>query len=76
MIKPVEMTKAELQDLGGRIFEYRAVHNLSANKFAKLCNITMPTVYNIENCKQAPSKMTLKKILNVIEKEDKQDETN
>ena len=76
MIKPVEMTKTELNDLSERILAYRVAHNLSAYKFAKLCNLTMPTVYNIENGKHAPSKMTLRKILNVIEKEDKQDETN
>lgn len=70
MIKSVEMTKAELNDLSERILEYRVSHNLSADKFARLCNLTMPTIYNIENCKQVPSKMTLRKILNVIEKED------
>lgn len=76
MIKSVEMTKAELNDLSERILEYRVSHNLSAYKFAQLCNLTMPTIYNIENCKQTPSKMTLRKILNVIEKEEQKNETN
>lgn len=61
------MKKEELRQLSEQILTYRAKHNLSAEKFAELCNLTMPTIYNIENCKQAPSKMTLRKILNVVE---------
>ena len=68
MIK--KMDKQELKALSEKIVTYRAKHNLSAEKIAELCNLTMPTIYNIENCKQAPSKMTLRKILNVIEQGD------
>lgn len=70
------MTNKELKELSTKMFNYRAKNNLSAKKFAELCKLTMPTVYNIENRRRAPSKMTLRKILNVIEKEEKQDETN
>lgn len=66
----MKMNEKELKDLSSKIFNYRVKHNLSADKFARLCNLTMPTIYNIENCKQVPSKMTLRKILNVIEKEE------
>ena len=66
----IKMNKQELKALSEKILTYRAKHNLSAEKFAELCNLTMPTIYNIENCKQAPSKMTLRKILNVIEQGD------
>ena len=52
------MNKEQLKELSEQILKYRAKHNLSAEKFAELCNLTMPTIYNIENCKQAPSKMT------------------
>lgn len=68
MIKALEMTKKELKTLSSRILDYRAKNNLSAGEFAALCNLTMPTIYNIENCKRAPSKITLRKILNIIEK--------
>lgn len=63
------MTEKELKALSERMLTYRAKHNLSAEKFAKLCNLTLPTIYNVENCKQKPSKMTLKKILNIIQDE-------
>ena len=68
MIKALEMTKKELKTLSSRILDYRAKNNLSAGEFAELCNLTMPTIYNIENCKRSPSKITLRKILNIIEK--------
>ena len=60
------MNRIELKELSENILNYRAKHNLSAEKFADLCSLTMPTIYNIENCKRVPSKMTLRKILNVI----------
>ena len=62
------MKKEELKQLSEKMLDYRAKHNLSAEKFAEKCKLTLVTIYNIENCKQAPSKMTLRKILNVIEK--------
>ena len=63
------MTKEELKVLGEKLFEYRVKNNLSAQKFSKLCNLTLPTIYGIENCKRTPSKMTLRKILNIIQDE-------
>lgn len=59
----------ELDVLREKMLDYRAKHNLSQVKFAELCNVTQQTVCNIENGVQAPSKLTKKKILNVIEKE-------
>lgn len=61
------MNKEELKALSEQILTYRAKHNLSGAMFCKKCNITLQTLYAIENCKQNPSKMTLRKILNVIE---------
>lgn len=61
------MNKEELKQLSEKMLDYRAKNNLSAEKFADRCNLTLVTIYNIENCKQVPSKMTLRKILNVIE---------
>ena len=63
------MNNQELKQLSEKILDYRAKHNLSAEKFADRCKLTIVTIYNIENGKQAPSKMTLRKILNVIESE-------
>lgn len=62
------MDKKELKQLSEKMLDYRAKNNLSAEKFAEKCKLTLVTIYNIENGKQAPSKMTLRKILNVIEK--------
>ena len=53
-----------------KILDYRAKHNLSQQKFADLCNVTLQTVCNVENGVQSPSKLTRKKILNLIEKVD------
>ena len=61
------MNNEELKSLSEQILTYRAKHDLSGAMFCKKCNITLQTLYAIENCKQNPSKMTLRKILNVIE---------
>lgn len=63
------MNKYEQQALSDKILTYRAKHNLSGEKFAEKCNISIQTLYAIENCKQKPSKFTLSKILNVIDLE-------
>ena len=72
----MKITNKELKELSTKMFNYRAKHNLSSKKFAELCKLTMPTVYNIENRRHAPSKMTMRKILNVIEVKEKDDEAN
>jgi len=61
--------KKELDVLRAKMLDYRARHNLSQDKFAKLCKLTPQTVCNIENGTQEPSKLTKQKILNLIEKE-------
>lgn len=52
-----------------KMLDYRAKHNISQVKLAELCNVSQQTICNVENGVQAPSKLTRKKILNVIEKE-------
>lgn len=64
------MAKEDLKELSRRMLDYRAKHNLSQIKFAKLCNLTHQTICYIENCAQEPTRLTVRKILNVIEKED------
>lgn len=53
-----------------KMLDYRARHNLSQKKLATLCNVTEPTICNIENGIQEPSKLTKQKILNVVNKEE------
>jgi DNA-binding XRE family transcriptional regulator len=55
------------KDLSRKIICYRAENNLNQEQFAEKCNLTQQTICNIENGKQKPSKITLQKILNIIE---------
>ena len=57
-----------MDDLKNAILDYRAKHNLSATEFAKKCNLTVQTIYAIENGYQQASKITRRKILAVINK--------
>lgn len=59
-----------MKTLAERILEYRALHDISAKEFAKLCKLSLQTVYSIENGLQTPSKITLLKIENVLNKKE------
>jgi DNA-binding XRE family transcriptional regulator len=52
-----------------KMLDYRAKHNISQVRFAELCKVSPQTICNVENGVQAPSKLTKRKILNLIEKE-------
>ena len=52
-----------------KILEYRARHNISAREFAKMCKLSLQTIYSIENGVQTPSKITRLKIENVLKEE-------
>lgn len=58
------------QNLANRILDYRARHNISAKTFAKMCKVSMQTIYSIENNLQQPSKITRLKIENVLNKKE------
>ena len=58
-----------MKTLAERILEYRAKHNISAREFAKMCKLSLQTIYSIENGVQTPSKITRLKIEKVL-KED------
>ena len=58
-----------LKTLAERILEYRAKHNISAREFAKMCKLSLQTIYSIENGVQTPSKITRLKIENVLKEE-------
>lgn len=60
-------------NLGKRMLEYRAIHDISAKEFSERCKLSLQTVYSIENGLQNPSKITRLKIENVIKKEIKED---
>lgn len=55
-----------MEDLAKRILAYRAKHNISAREFAKMCKLSLQTVYSIENGIQTPSKITRLKIEHVF----------
>lgn len=59
-----------MQDnLGKRMLEYRARHDISAKEFAMKCKLSLQTIYSIENGLQTPSKITRLKIENVLKEE-------
>lgn len=58
-----------MKTLAERILEYRAKHNISAREFAKMCKLSLQTIYSIENGVQTPSKITRLKIENVLKGE-------
>ena len=49
-----------INNLENAVFEYRVVHNISKSKFAKLANLSRPTL--LEALKGNASPFTLKKI--------------
>ena len=57
------------KELIEKMLDYRARHNISQLRFAELCKVSQQTICNVENGVQAPSKLTKRKILNLIEKE-------
>ena len=61
-----------MQDnLGKRMLEYRARHDIPAKELARRCGITVQTVYYIENGLQTPQKVTRIKIENVLKEDEK-----
>lgn len=57
------------KDFGQRLIVFRAKHNLTQQKMAQMCKVSLQTIYLLENGLQKPSKLTRQKILSVIEKE-------
>jgi DNA-binding XRE family transcriptional regulator len=57
----------ELKELIEKIVDYRAKHDITQGEFAVICKLSLTTICNIENGNSNPSKVTKKKILNVIE---------
>ena len=55
------------KNLGKRIIAYRAKHNLSIGQMAMLCRVSSVTMTNVERGLQNPSRLTLTKILAVLD---------
>lgn len=49
---------------------YRARHNISMKELARRCNVTLQTVYSIENGLQEPSRLTREKIRLVLDEKE------
>jgi DNA-binding XRE family transcriptional regulator len=63
----------EGNELGKRILEYRARHDMTQEEFAIKARLNVMTVNTIENGKRKPTKLTHMKIEQII-KEDEQNE--
>jgi DNA-binding XRE family transcriptional regulator len=60
------MEQKELVDL---IVGYRARNELTIKEMAERCGVSWLTLWNIENGKHPPRRVTERKILNIIEQE-------
>ena len=56
--------------LAEEIVRYRAKHNISMREMAEICQVSLQTIYSIENEMQEPSRLTREKIRMVLDKED------
>lgn len=56
--------------LGEQMIFYRAKNRINQTELAKRCGVTTQTIYNIENERQNPTKLTQAKIRLVIDKEE------
>lgn len=56
-------------DYGKLVISYRARHNLSMREMAEKCGVTLQTIQNIEVCRFKPQRLTVAKIINLIEDE-------
>lgn len=57
----------KLETLADKMLDYRAKHDLSQGELADLCHVTKQTIWAIENKAQRPTKLTERKILNIVE---------
>ena len=53
-----------------KMLDYRARERISQTELAHRCGVSLQTICSVENNTQNPSKMTLRKILLVVEKEE------
>lgn len=58
-----------MENLRDKMLDYRARHSISQGKLAELCHVTKQTIWAVENGIQKPSKLTERKIRNVLEED-------
>lgn len=56
-----------MDDLKDKMLDYRARHDLSQGELAEMCHVTKQTIWAVENGIQTPSKLTERKIRNVVD---------
>lgn len=54
-------------DIREEMVRYRARHNISMKEMAARCNVSLQTIYSIENGTQEPSRLTREKIRLVLD---------
>ena len=54
-------------ELSDKILKYRAKHDLSQREFAEKAKLSTQTIYSIENGLQTPGKLTLEKIMLILD---------
>lgn len=59
-----------------QMLAYRARERISQTELAKRCGVTLQTINSIENGKQNPSKTTLIRIMDVIERKEQEHAEN
>jgi len=58
-----------MQDIGNKIFKYRCEHNVTIREFARLSNLSAPTIVSIEKHRTRNIRAgTIGKIMHVINK--------
>lgn len=56
-----------MDDLRDKMLDFRARHDLSQEELAEKCHVTKQTIWAVEKGIQTPSKLTERKIRNVVE---------
>lgn len=59
-------------DLANKMVMYRAKHNISMEKLAQLCGVSLQTINSVEKGTQNPSRLTEQKIRLVVDVEGEQ----
>ena len=59
-----------------QMLAYRARERISQTELARRCGVTLQTINSIENGKQNPSKTTLIRIMDVIERKEQEHAEN
>lgn len=70
------MTEKQRAEFGHRLIRFRVRYNISQTDFARLANLSQPTVSHVEQGTFAPTKKTMAKIEAAIEEIKRQAEND